>query len=68
MASERRGRSRERSVEIIESRTSRDANPRATCGTSRPRAPSHERQEESVDFTRPRRESRDFLLVFKTHP
>jgi hypothetical protein len=29
MASERRGRSRERSVEIIESRTSRDANPRA---------------------------------------
>ena len=45
MASERRGRSRERSVEIIESRTSRDANP---VRTSRPRAPSHERQEESV--------------------
>ena len=49
MASERRGRSRERSVEIIESRTGRDANPRVR--TSRPRAPSHERAEESTFFS-----------------
>ena len=66
MASERRGRSRERSVEIIESRTSRDANPRVR--TSRPRAPSLNDKKSQFLHTRPRRESRDFLLVFKTPP
>ena len=47
MASERRGRSRERSVEIIESRTSRDANPRAYVP---PPSTVPERQEESTVF------------------